>query len=184
MKWDEGSMGHFSDRDESHLRRAIALAEEAVESGRRPFGALVVAQDGSVVAEATSDQQGDRDWTAHAEIKAIRAAGQVLSWSELERATLYASSDPCPMCAGSMYWSNLRRVVYGLGEAGMRSLRSENAKGRGLEMSCREVLARSSHPIEVIGPVLEDAAIVAHRRYWTVHRPAEGWVGADKHERS
>jgi tRNA(adenine34) deaminase len=162
--------------DEAHLRRAIALARLAVDSGNRPFGAVIVDGRGEVVAEGFSTQQTDCDWTAHAEMNVLRKAGKVLSWDELGKCTLYASGDPCPVCSGAMYWSNVRRLVFGIDEAAMRPFRRDNVQGAGLLMSCREVLARSPHGIEVIGPMLVQEAIEPHRRFWKPSSAPQGWV--------
>jgi tRNA(Arg) A34 adenosine deaminase TadA len=162
--------------DEMHLRRAIGLAQLAVENGSRPFGAVVVSGRGEVVAEGYSTQQSDRDWTAHAEMNVLRQAGKMLSWDELGECTLYASGDPCPMCSGAMYWSNVRRLVFGIDEAAMRPFRAGNVQGAGLLMSCREVLERSPYKIEVIGPMLVEEAIEPHRRYWKPSMAPKGWV--------
>src|SRR5258708_2852591 len=143
-------MTELSTDDEKYLRRAIALADAAVDSGNRPFGALVVDGDGTVVAEGYSTQQSDRDWTAHAEMNVLRAAGRTVSWE-----------------------ANVRRLVFGLGEASMRPLRSGNPQGRGLAMSCRDVLSTSAHPIEVIGPALEEEPIEPHRRFSQIRPPSD-----------
>jgi tRNA(Arg) A34 adenosine deaminase TadA len=162
--------------DERHLRRAIALADAAVDGGNRPFGSVLVDAQGEVVAEGYSTQQGDRDWTAHAEMNVIRTAGKKRSWEELGGCTLYASGDPCPMCAGAVYWSNIRRVVFGIDEATMRPLRQGNHQAAGLRMSCHEVLSKAPHMIKVIGPALVDEAIRPHKRFWNSSIKTEGWV--------
>lgn len=159
-------MSGANERDLGFLRRTIAMADQAVREGRRPFAALVVGADGQVIAEATSTQGVDRDWTAHAEMSALRLACGAASWERLEGATLYASGEPCPMCAGAVFWCNVRRLVYGLGEPGMRALRQGHPRGKGIEMGCREVLARAPRSIEVIGPLLEDEARAAHEAFW------------------
>jgi tRNA(adenine34) deaminase len=156
----------LSDDDARYLRRAIALSSEAVAQGNRPFGAVLVADDGRVIAAAISTQIPDRDWTAHAELKALREASAKLSWDELGRATLYASGEPCPMCAGATVWSNVRRLVFGIDEPAMRAYRQRHAQGAGIEMSCREVFARAPRRIEVIGPVLVDEARGPHDAFW------------------
>jgi tRNA(Arg) A34 adenosine deaminase TadA len=154
-------------QDERLLRRAIALAEQAIARGGRPFGALVARRDGSVVAEGAAVAPAEtRDWTAHSEMQALRAACAILPWNDLADCTLYASGEPCPMCAAALYWCNLPRLVFGLSEAGMRALRSRHVRAAGIEMSAREVLARAPRPIEIIGPALEDAARGAHERFW------------------
>ena len=169
-------MNDLTECDALHLRRAIALAQAAVDRGNRPFGAVIVDKHGKTVAEAFSSQQADRDWTAHAEMNALRAAGKILSWEDLEHCTIYASGDPCPMCAGGIYWSNLRRVVFGVDEKTMRPLRRDNPQGAGLLMSCREVLNRAQHRIEVLGPALVAEAIEPHRAFWKPSLSIEGWV--------
>jgi tRNA(Arg) A34 adenosine deaminase TadA len=110
-------MTDLTTRDATFLRRAIALASSVAANGQRPFGTAVVDAGGHVVAEACSTQTIDRDWTAHAELNAIPAAGRKLGWDQLAGATLYASGDSCPMCAGALVWSNIRRLVHGVDEA-------------------------------------------------------------------
>ena len=171
-------MDSLTAEDEKHLRRSFTLADAGIDAGSRPFGALIVAADGRVVAEGYSTQQAERDWTAHAELNVLRAAGKLLSWDDLAKCTIYASGDPCPMCAGAIYWCNVGRLVFGLDEARMREFRCDNPQGAGLVMSSREVLSRSSRRIEVVGPALVKEAIRPHLRFW---RPAhlmkaEGWV--------
>jgi tRNA(Arg) A34 adenosine deaminase TadA len=158
-------------QDEAWLRRAIALADAAVARGSRPFGA-VVARGGQLVAEASAVAPTDtRDWTAHSEMLALRAASAALSWDELAGCTLYASSEPCPMCAAALYWCNLSRLVYGLSEPQMRSLRSGHVRAAGLEIGAREILGCAPRATEVIGPCLEDVARMAHERFWPAASP-------------
>jgi tRNA(Arg) A34 adenosine deaminase TadA len=154
-------------RDTPFMRRAIALATAAAAQGARPFGALVVAADGTVVAEAGSVPPHDvRDWTAHSEMMALRAASARLSWDELGGCTLYASTEPCPMCASAAYWCNIPRLVYGVGEPAVRGLRAGHVRAAGLPIGARTILGASPRPIEVVGPFLEAEAIVPHRRFW------------------
>ena len=109
--------------DQHFLRKAIALSAEAAARGARPFGAVVVDEDGRVVAEALSVPPVDpRDWTAHSEMQALRTASAALTWAALGRATIYASAEPCPMCAAAIYWCNIRRLVYSVSEPAMRAL--------------------------------------------------------------
>ena len=162
--------------DERYLRCAIEIANEAAATGKRPFGALIVSAAGEIVAEGSSTQQDDRDWTAHAEMNVLRVAGKTMSWPALSQATLYASGDPCPMCAGAVYWSNVRRLVYGADEISVRHLRANHPQGAGLTMSCRDVLAHSPRPIYIVEPMLVEGAIKAHEMFWQTTGHPEGWV--------
>lgn len=99
-------------QDEVFLRRALELAQDNVERGDGgPFGAVIV-KDGQIIAEGWNRVILDKDPSAHAEIVAIRAACQLLRHYHLEKCTLYASSEPCPMCMAAVYWAKVERVVF------------------------------------------------------------------------
>jgi guanine deaminase len=94
-----------------HLRRAIELACEAVSEGGGPFGAVVV-MDGRVVGEGKNRVVPDGDPTAHAEVNAIRNACRTQGSHSLQGAVIYASSEPCPMCLGAIWWARISRIVF------------------------------------------------------------------------
>jgi tRNA(Arg) A34 adenosine deaminase TadA len=155
------------DADFVFLRRAIALAERARASGRHPFGALLVAPPGEVLAAAENRSVGpDCDATGHAELEAVRAASRRHGPAALAAATLYSSAEPCAMCAGAIYWSGIGRVVYGLSETRLLTLTGDHPENPTLRLPCREVFARGQRPVEVIGPLLEDEAAAAHAGFW------------------
>ncbi|GAA3371910.1 nucleoside deaminase [Streptomyces sannanensis] len=98
--------------DRKFLEQAISISRHALEDeGKTPFGALVVI-DGEVVGTGTSSVVELRDPTAHAEVMALRAAGQSLGRHLLEDAVMYSSSEPCPMCLTACYWARIPRLVY------------------------------------------------------------------------
>ena len=97
--------------DREHLQRAIELACQSVASGGGPFGAVVV-RDGRVVGEGMNRVHPHCDPSAHAEVVAIRAASQALGHPHLTGCTLYASCEPCPMCAGAIHWAHIERVLF------------------------------------------------------------------------
>jgi tRNA(Arg) A34 adenosine deaminase TadA len=154
-------------RDKQFLRQAVALSEEAVARGGRPFGAVICDGDGQVVSEAGSVAPADpRDWTAHSEMQALRTASAVLTWEALGNATIYASGEPCPMCAAAIYWCNIRRLVFSVSEPAMRALREPYERAAGIAMRCEEIFVRCGRHVEVIGPLLEDEGIKIHRLFW------------------
>jgi tRNA(Arg) A34 adenosine deaminase TadA len=152
--------------DALHLRRAIALSAAGAAQGNRPFGAVVVSADGKVMAEAFNDNAATGDCTAHAEVNALRRIDQRAHREALAGATLYASGEPCVMCAGAIFWSGIRRVVFGLDAVALRRFRVLQAGARDVALSCREVFAASPEPVQVIGPWLADEAEAPHRAYW------------------
>jgi tRNA(Arg) A34 adenosine deaminase TadA len=167
-------------RDKEFLRRAIALSEEAVASGGRPFGAVICDGEGQIVAEARSVAPVDpRDWTAHSEIQALRAASAAMSWESLGHATIDASGEPCPMCAAAIYWCNIRRLVFSVSEPAMRSLREPYERAAGIAMRCEEIFARCGRRVDVIGPLIEHEGLPVHRLFWPNAR-ADVKLGADR----
>lgn len=98
--------------DAFFLKRAIELAAESVTSGQGgPFGAVVV-HAGAIVGEGRNQVVPACDPTAHAELLAIRAACSALGRFHLTDCTLYASSEPCPMCLSAAYWARISRIVF------------------------------------------------------------------------
>jgi tRNA(adenine34) deaminase len=93
------------------MRLALAEAEGAAAHGDVPIGA-VIARDGEVVAAAANERELRRDATAHAEVLAIRAAGEALGGWRLPGCDLYVTLEPCAMCAGAIVLARLTRVVY------------------------------------------------------------------------
>ncbi len=93
------------------MRRALLAAEEAAYRGEVPVGA-VVARGEEVLAVAANEREGTGDPTAHAELLAIREAAKALGGWRLSGCTLYATLEPCPMCAGAAHAARLDRLVY------------------------------------------------------------------------
>lgn len=156
-----------SEGDLRFLRRSFELAALGLGLGEAPFGAMIVDRSGTVIAEAYACALGQSDVTAHAEVEAIRKATHAVDRERLAGCTLYASAEPCAMCAGAIHWSNIRRVVFGLGEARLRGLRGASAAAYALTIGCASVLATGGHPIMVIGPALEDEAAPSHVAFWS-----------------
>ena len=98
--------------DEYYMGLALAEAARAAEEGEIPVGAVVVGK-GRVIGRGHNQTERLRDVTAHAEMLAISAATQYTGGKYLSDCTLYVTVEPCPMCAGAIGWSQLRRVVIG-----------------------------------------------------------------------
>ena len=156
----------LSERDALYLRQAIALSRTARERGNRPFGAVIVAGDGTVLGEAWNRNAETGDCTAHAETSAVREASPKFSREVLAGATLYSSGEPCVMCAGAIFWSNIRRVVFGIDAVSLRVFRGEVGEQRDAELSCRDVFNASPHAIECVGPALLEESSAPHVGFW------------------
>ena len=146
---------------EQFARQAIALAGQARSAGNHPFGALLVV-DGEVVLTAMNSVNSDRDPTGHAETNLVAAAIRQLSPNQMGRAVLYTSCEPCAMCVGKMYWAGVRSLVYALSAEELAVL-----AGPDFVVPCRDLFARATEAVTVVGPMLVDEARTVHVGFWT-----------------
>lgn len=97
--------------DRYFMAEAMRLAEQALEENEIPVGAIVVLGE-RIVGRGYNQTEKLKDVTAHAEMIAITAASETLGGKYLQECTLYVTLEPCVMCAGALYWSQMKRVVY------------------------------------------------------------------------
>ncbi len=98
--------------DTYFMKKALQEAEVALDKGEIPVGAVVVI-DNKVIARGHNLTETLNDVTAHAEMQAITAAANFLGGKYLKECTLYVTLEPCQMCAGALYWSQISNIVYG-----------------------------------------------------------------------
>lgn len=154
--------------DLDFLHRSFVVAKKARQHGNHPFGAILVDGQGNLLLEAENSVVSDMDCTAHAETNLVRMAVKAYGPAILSTCTLYASTEPCPMCAGAIFWSNINRLVYGLGQDGLYQMIANTSEQR-LLMPCRDVFYEGSRDIEVLGPLLEEEAIRVHADFWDMN---------------
>jgi tRNA(adenine34) deaminase len=128
------------------MQQAISLAQEVKSSGDVPVGTLIVDEAGEIVSFGKNEREKDNDPTAHAEILAIRRAGEKLGSWRLDDLTLIVTLEPCVMCAGAILQSRLKRLVFGAFD------QKAGAVGSSLDV-IRDVRALSK--VEVVSGVLE-----------------------------
>jgi tRNA(adenine34) deaminase len=134
------------------MRAALELAREAQERGEVPVGAVLV-MDGEIVGRGFNQPVSLNDPTAHAEIVALREAGQQVGNYRLPGSTMYVTIEPCQMCVGAMVHARVARVVYGTPEPKSGAIESAmrahehpslnhrlEVTGRVLETECRDVI--------------------------------------------
>jgi tRNA(adenine34) deaminase len=98
--------------DTYFMKKALQEAEMAFEKGEIPVGALIVINN-TIIARSHNLTELLHDVTAHAEMQAITAAANYLGGKYLKDCTLYVTLEPCQMCAGALYWSQISKIVYG-----------------------------------------------------------------------
>ena len=160
MRASDDAAGH-----ETFLREAIRLSRRALERGDGPYGAVLV-RGGRVVLARENTASTREDATRHAEMNLVVEAQESFGAEALAECTLYASTEPCAMCASAIVWSGIGRVVFALSGARMVGLVADLPGTVTLDLPCREVFARSNRSIEVAGPALEAEAEQVHAGFW------------------
>ena len=155
----------MNENDLRFIRTSIEVAEQARNKGNHPFGAILVDDQGNIVLTAENTVVTENDCTGHAETNLLREACKQYTADFLASCTLYASTEPCPMCSGAIFWGNIRRVVFGLSEEALYAMIGDQSQDV-LRMSCRDLLAKGRKEISVIGPVLEEEARKTHDGFW------------------
>ncbi|VCU69677.1 tRNA-specific adenosine deaminase [Pigmentiphaga humi] len=159
--------------DALQMRRALALAEQAWRAGEVPVGAVVCDAQGRVMGEGANQPIGSHDPTAHAEIRALRAACAEAGNYRLPGATLYVTLEPCAMCMGAMLHARLARVVFGASDP------KTGACGGVLDLPAIGVL---NHQTKVEGGVLADECGELLRAFFRERRQAARHVNASSSE--
>ena len=149
-----------------HLRRSNDVALRAVAMGRHPFGALLVAPDHETVLA----EQCNIDTVNHAESTLARTVAASYPADYLWQCTLYTSVEPCCMCAGTIYWANIGRVVFGLTEAQLLQETGNHAENPTMDVPSRFVFDHCQKPVDLIGPVaaVQDEVLALQRRFWAM----------------
>jgi len=149
-----------SGTDEAFMRRALALARAGAERGEVPVGALVV-RDGEVLGEGFNAPILLDDPSAHAEVRALRAAGAAERNYRLAGATLFVTLEPCAMCAGTIMHARIARVVYGAADP------KTGACGSVVDLFAE---TRLNHHARVQGGVLEDECAALLKAFFAERR--------------
>lgn len=143
------------------MRAALLEARRAYKAEEVPVGAVVV-QDGKILARGRNRIRGRRDPTAHAEILALRAAGEKLKRERLTEAVLYTTLEPCAMCAGALVLARVKRVVY--------AARDPKAGAGGSVMDLLRH-PKLNHRMEVSGGILAGTSRRLLRKFFKARRP-------------
>ena len=140
--------------DTYFMKKALQEAEMAFDKGEIPVGALIVINN-TIIARSHNLTELLHDVTAHAEMQAITAAANYLGGKYLKDCTLYVSLEPCQMCAGALYWSQISKIVYGATD-----------EQRGFT-----TMGTQLHPkTEVVSGILADEAAELMKRFFAERR--------------
>ena len=140
--------------DTYFMKKALQEAEMAFDKGEVPVGAIVVIEN-RIIARAHNLTETLNDVTAHAEMQAITAAANFLGGKYLHNCTLYVTLEPCQMCAGALYWSQISKIVY--------ATRDE-------ERGCINLKTKLHPKTKMIGGVLAEEASGVFKRFFIEKR--------------
>ena len=140
--------------DEYFMKKALLEAEQAFEKGEVPVGAVIVV-DNKIIARAHNLTELLYDVTAHAEMQAITSASNFLGGKYLHNCTLYVTLEPCQMCGGALFWSQISNVVYGASDP---------------ERGCISLNNKLHPKTKIKGGILEDQASSLLKRFFIEKR--------------
>ena len=156
---------------ETFLRRSIGLAVRSREAGNHPFAALLVSPEGDVLMEQMNDFVAAGDSTGHAERFLMTRAPTTYPPEYLRGCTMYTSAEPCAMCAGSVYWAGVGRVVYGMSEKALKALSGPHPENLTLDLPCRDIFDAGQRPVQVIRPLLPEESAIVHKDFGNPGQP-------------
>lgn len=140
--------------DSYFMKKALQEAEDGFRLGEIPVGAVVVANN-TIIARAHNLTETLNDVTAHAEMQAITAAANYLGGKYLHDCTLYVTLEPCQMCAGALYWSQISKIIYG---------------ARDLDRGCINLKTKLHPKTKMLGGVLEQEAAALLKQFFIEKR--------------
>ena len=147
-------------RHSALMQQTIEIARKTACSGQLPFAAILV-RDDRVLVEATNSVLATGDVTRHAVINLASAAQQQFSREDLQNCTIFCNCEPCPMCAGLIYWLGITNVVFGGSTKALQQI-----CGPSIEMPCTEIFHCCHPAVEAIGPVAEEQVAELLMEFW------------------
>lgn len=107
------------------------------------------------------------DYTAHAELRLLSQACKNYDRTLLSKCTIFSSTEPCAMCAGAIFWSNIRHLVYGMPGSQITEFMDNPQDGEGLNVSACGIFGQGSYQIKIDGPILLKEAREVHSGFWS-----------------
>jgi tRNA(Arg) A34 adenosine deaminase TadA len=159
-----------SPKDIEILKVSAEHGRNARKKGNHPFGAVLTDATGHILMKAENTVNTDHNDCGHAETNLMLTAVKVYERDFLATCSLYTTVEPCAMCAGAIYWGNVRRVVFGISEGTLLKMTGNNPENQTFDLPCREVFDRGQKEITIVGPVgdenLIEEIINDHKGFW------------------
>jgi len=141
-----------------YLRKSLDVAKQSMDKGNLPFGCILVGSTGEVLIEGENTVVTDNDAIAHCEINLVHQLKGQFELDFLQQCTVYASTEPCPMCSAAIFWSGIGRIVFALSKEGYHSVAQTSNPAHIMNMKAEEVLRTGARKVEITGALLEEEA--------------------------
>lgn len=145
--------------DHNLCRRTLTIAKRSFLQGNLPFGCLLADANGNILLEAENSVITSKDAIAHCEINLVHAFAGKYDFEFLNTCTVYASTEPCPMCSGAIFFSGVGRIVYALSKERYKEIANDHNPAYHFPVSSKELLSKGGRQVHVEGPALEQEAI-------------------------
>ncbi|NCB03020.1 MAG: nucleoside deaminase [Spirochaetia bacterium] len=149
--------GELTIRDIELVYESARVSTESRAGGNHPFGAVLADKDGNILLEQENEVVSGHNDCGHAETALLIRASKKYERDFLKDCTLYTTIEPCAMCTGALYWTNVGRLVYALSEEDLLSLTGSNEENPTLNLPSRQVIDRGQKDITVVGPIKDEA---------------------------
>jgi tRNA(Arg) A34 adenosine deaminase TadA len=140
------------------LRIALEVGRQSQQNGNLPFGCILADEAGNVLERGENTVVTGKDNIAHCEINLVHQLAGKYETGFLNSCSLYAGTEPCPMCTAAIFWSGIGRIVYALSKAGYHEAAATNNPAWVFHMPVKELLSHGGREIIVAGPLLEEEA--------------------------
>jgi tRNA(Arg) A34 adenosine deaminase TadA len=147
------------------LRKALEVAKRSMDKGNLPFGCIMTGPDDIILLEGENTVVTDEDRIAHCEINLIHQLSSRIEPHFLENCTLYASTEPCAMCAGAIYWSGIGTVVYALSKDTYHRIAGTSDPAHILSLPAKDLFDHGERKVIVLGPLLEEEAAACYEKW-------------------
>jgi len=149
--------------DTELLHTSLQIARRSQENGNLPFGCLLADKEGNILEEAENTVLSNQDSIAHCEINLVHKLAGKYDESYLQECTLYASTEPCPMCAGAIFWSGIGKLVFALSKNGYHAIAGTSKPAHIFDLSSEKLLQYGGRKIIVSGPLMEKEASIFYK---------------------
>jgi len=145
-----------TDKNIYFIYKALEVAERSMRKGNLPFGCILVDELGAIIEEGENTVISSSDNIAHCEINLVHQLAGKYGWEYLNQCAVFASTEPCAMCAAAIYWSGIGKLVYGLSKERYHEVAGTDNPNYILNLHADELLAKGGRKMEIIGPLIEE----------------------------